>query len=449
MIHARAFLIAAAAAWLLSSAAHALPAFPGAEGAGAETRGGRGGRVIAVTTLADAGPGSLRAAVEAEGPRIVVFRVSGTIALASDLVIEHPFITIAGQSAPGGGVTLRDRQLVVKANEVVIRYIRSRLGDQSQIEGDAISIAEGANILLDHCSASWSTDETLSVSQNWREGQLRLDRVTVQWSIIAEALDNSVHSKGAHGYGSLIRGSFGARYSFHHNLWAHHRARMPRPGNFKSAAEDADGLIADFRNNVLYNWQGGHSGYNADADAVSRYNFIGNYYLPGPDSRADSIAFREESPAARAYFAGNMMDAAEPADPWSLVRLEAVNPHYRSNAPFDVAPVTTESADRALEAVLARAGASLARDAVDARIVESVRARAGRIVDSQSEVGGWPELASGEPYADQDGDGMSDAWERAHGLNPSDANDGVRDRDGDGYTNAEEFLNALAVADAS
>lgn len=435
----------AAALWACAAGmAAAQPAFPGAEGFGAETRGGRGGRVIQVTTLADDGPGSLRAAVEAEGPRIVVFRVAGTIALQSDLKIEQPYITIAGQSAPGQGITLRDRQLVVAADEVIIRYIRSRHGDVSRAEGDAISLAAGRNIIVDHCSASWSVDETLSVSQRLREGMLPLTNVTVQWCIISEALDNSVHEEGAHGYGSLIRGSFGARYSFHHNLWAHHRARMPRPGNFESAAADPEGPLMEFVNNVFYNWRGNYSGYNADTDAVSRYNFIGNYYLAGPASSDNVVAFREQSSGARAYFAGNWMNGAEPADPWSLVRLEATNPSYRDAAPFDTPIRNAESADAAFARVLEQAGASASRDAVDTRILDSVRARTGAIIDSQAQVGGWPELETGAPYPDDDNDGMSNAWERTNNLDPA-RNDSAVDRDGDGYTNVEEFLNAMVV----
>jgi hypothetical protein len=429
----------------LAGAAVAQPAFPGAEGFGAETRGGRGGRIFHVTTLADDGVGSLRAAVEAEGPRIVIFRVTGTIRLASDLKIEHPFITIAGQSAPGEGITLRDHPLVVQTDEVIIRYIRSRLGDESQTESDAVSLARGRNIILDHVSASWSVDETLSVSQRSTGGVPALDAVTVQWSIIAESLNNSVHGKGAHGYGSLVRGSFGARYSFHHNLWAHHRARMPRPGNYETADADPTGPLMDFRNNVFYNWAGSYPGYNADEGSVSSYNFIGNSYIAGANSQEGAVAFREQSSGARAYFAGNAMNGALPADPWSLVRLEAENPNYRAAQAFETAPVSTESADSAYARVLASAGNSRRRDAVDIRIVRSVFDRNGALIDTQTQVGGWPELPSDEPYQDEDHDGMCDVWERSNGLNPRDPSDGITDRDGDGYTNVEEWLNSRAT----
>lgn len=421
-----------------------VPAFPGAEGAGAHAIGGRGGRVFTVTTLADSGPGSLRAAVEAEGPRTVVFAVSGTIRLISPLRIRNDFITIAGQTAPGEGVTLRDQPLVVAANHVVIRHIRSRLGDVSGVEEDAISVIDGQHIILDHVSASWSVDEALSVSQRWRPGLKGLDSVTVQWSLIAESLNNSVHSKGAHGYGSLVRGSHGARYSFHRNLWAHHRSRMPRPGNFLDRAEDPVGAVMDFRNNVFYDWAGEAGGYNADKDAVTGYNFIANAYIPGPSSRGRT-AFKESSPAARAHFAGNSMDGTVPADPWSLVTGVQAD-GYRQPMPIPAPPVTTDTAQDALAAVLAGAGASRARDAVDRRIVAQVAARTGGLIDSQAQVDGWPDLRSSPTPPDGDGDGMPDAWETARGLDPADPADGARDPDGDGYTSLEDYLNGAALA---
>ena len=217
-------------------------AFPGAEGAGRIAAGGRGGIVIKVTSLADAGPGSLRAAVEASGPRTIIFDVAGTIRLASDLVIREPRVTIAGQTAPGGGIALADSTLVIRADDVVIRHLRVRRGDRTPGEGDSIWIADGHRIILDHVSASWSIDETLSASARYASGGGFFD-LTVQWSIIAESLRRSHHAKGEHGYGSLIRGGRGARLSFHHNLWAHHVARMPRPGNYEGPEADPVGPL--------------------------------------------------------------------------------------------------------------------------------------------------------------------------------------------------------------
>lgn len=436
-------------------------AFPGAEGFGAQTRGGRGGQVFYVTHLGDSGEGSLRAAVEADGPRTVVFAVSGTIALKNELKIKNPYITIAGQSAPGDGIALRGHPLVVAADEVIIRYIRVRLGDENGVQDDAVWLSQGRNIILDHISASWSADETLSASQRYQPGgkTQHLTNVTVQWSIISESMNASLHEKGAHGYGSLIRGSYGAKYSWHHNLWAHHRSRMPRPGNFEPASLDPEGPLFDFRNNVFYNWGGldvaeagrdysvpdmkskSAGGYNVDTDATSRYNFINNAYRRGPNSKG-SYAFKEGAPLAKAHFDGNSMDGVVPADPWSLVILDKAGPDYKQGTPFPAANVTTHSVDEAYRLVLAHAGASLSRDAVDRRVVADVEARTGRIIDCQSDVGGWPKLKTLPAPLDTDRDGMPDSWETVNGLDPNAASDGVR-LASDGYTHLELYLNSL------
>ncbi|MCR5871051.1 pectate lyase [Sphingomonas sp. J344] len=419
-----------------------LPAFPGAEGAGALALGGRGGKVLTVTTLADSGPGSLRAAVEAKGPRIIVFAVSGTIQLQKPLTVREGQVTIAGQSAPGDGITLRDHPLVVQADDVVIRFIRSRLGDESKTESDAIWIRAGRRIILDHVSASWSVDETLSVSGNYAEPGEGWFDVTVQWSIIADSLTRSLHAKGAHGYGSLVRGGRGARASFHHNLWANHSARMPRPGNYAPAASDPEGAYFDFRCNLFYNWGGSRSGYNADKDSLSRYNFVGNAYVRGPQS-TKAIAFQEGNPVAKSFFADNMMDGVIPSDPWSLVS-GIVDPAQKLSAPVEMAKVGCAGSAGVEAKVLASAGASRSRDSVDAAVVEGVRTRTGQQIDRQSDVGGWPALRSGPAPVDSDGDGMPDAWETKQGLDPK-RDDSAGDRDGNGYTNIEDYLNALAV----
>lgn len=421
-------------------------AFPGAEGAGRFAQGGRGGRVMIVTTLADNGPGSLRDAVEAKGPRTIVFAVSGTIKLAKPLRIREGRVTIAGQSAPGGGITLRDHPLEVAADDVVIRYVRSRLGDESRTEADAIWILRGRRIILDHVSASWSVDETLSASANYtRPGEGFYD-LTVQWSIIANSLTRSVHAKGTHGYGSLIRGGRGSRISFHHNLWANHSARMPRPGNYSGPDVDPEGAYFDFRSNVFYNWGGDRSGYNADKASLARYNFVDNSYVAGPDSNKP-VAFDESNTLARAYWSGNSMNGAIPADQWSLVT-GVRTPGYRLATPVDMAPVRADPAASAYARVLASAGASHWRDAVDERVVAGVRSRSGRLIDTQAEDGGWPALASAPAPLDTDRDGMPDDWERRRGLNPK-RDDGAIDRDRDGYTAVEDYLNELIVKSAS
>jgi hypothetical protein len=416
------------------------PAFPGAEGAGRFALGGRGGAVIKVTNLNDSGPGSLRDAIDVAIPRTVVFEVSGTIELAQPLTIKAPRITIAGQSAPGDGITLRNQPLVIAADDVVVRFLRSRLGDTSGVQDDAISVNKGRRVILDHVSASWSVDETLSVSANYANPDDGPYDVTVQWSFITEALNASKHDKGSHGYGTLTRGGRGSRFSFHHNLWASHSARMPRPGNYTSRSDDPLGAFFDFRNNVFYNWGGDASGYNADTQSLASYNFVGNAYVPGPDTKG-RYAFKESNPFARAHFAANAMGGTVPADPWSLVTGQNIATNRLAQA-IDMPPVTTESWDSAYRRVLAQAGASLVRDAVDTRTIAGVEARTHRIVNSQADVGGWPQLVSRKPEKDTDGDGMPDGWERQNGLDLANAADGVLVRR-DGYTQLENYLNGL------
>ena len=397
--------------------------------------------MLTVTNLDDGGPGSLRTAVEAKGPRIIVFAVSGTIKLTKPLGIREGGVTIAGQSAPGDGITLRDHPLEVAADDVVIRYIRSRLGDESKTESDAIWIVAGHRIILDHLSASWSVDETLSASANYTKPGEGYYDLTVQWSIIANSLTHSLHAKGEHGYGSLIRGGRGSKASFHHNLWANHEARMPRPGNYSGPDVDPVGALFDFRSNVFYNWGGSHSGYNADKATLSRYNFIDNSYVAGPQSKK-LVAFDESDMLAKAYFAGNSMNGTVPADPWSLV-VGVAPDGYRLAAPVDVAPVTSDAAGRAYERVLASAGASKRRDPVDLAIVAGVRDRTGHQIDSQTDMGGWPVLKSLPAPVDSDADGMPDSWEIAHHLNPKE--DDSAEVGKDGFTNIEVYLNGLVA----
>lgn len=455
-------------------------AFPGAGGFGRHSLGGRGGRVIKVTNLNDSGPGSLRAAIEADGPRIVTFDVAGTIQLESPLTVSNDRITIAGQSAPGDGVTLRDYSLRINANDVVVRYIRSRIGDETHVEDDAISIVGGSDVILDHVSASWAIDETLSSSQSYRGdgSQHHLTNLTVQWSIISEGLYSAGHEKGDRAYGSLIRGNSGARYSWRNNLWATHHSRMPRIGNYATPFDDEVGALFDFRNNVFYNWGHGAetdfwdwvpasaefdpstqlglnqdplygregtdfhyaAGTDLDPASVAQYNFVNNAYVQGPETQAP-IIFYMRNTTGRAFFAGNTMDG-ERVEQRPMLRSAAHDLSWTEEA-FDVGEIETLDALEAYAQVLDHAGASHARDAVDERIIADVRNRTGRVISSQDEVGGWPELASGEAPADADDDAMPDDWERARGLDPNDPSDASGDRDRDGYTNVEEYLNSL------
>jgi len=424
----------------------AQPAFPGAEGFGAMSVGGRGGQIFKVTNLNDQGPGSLREAVEAEGPRIVVFDVSGNIELESRLKVGNPYITIAGQTAPGDGICLKNYQFQVATDHVIVRYMRFRPGDNMGEELDSVWVSDGWNIIIDHCSASWAVDETLSVASSGAD----LGNVTIQWCMITESLNCAIHSKGCHGYGSLIRGGFGNGYSYHHNLYAHHRGRSPRPGNYNSYSIDPDGLIFDFRNNVLYNWGGSYAGYNADTDSITNMNFVGNFYKEGPNS-TNNYAFREQCTFSKAYFQDNWMNGMNPQDPWSLVIFDGFTntekAAYKLWSPITVPPVETDDALTAYELVIADAGATFpVRDDVDTRIINDVINGTGRIIDDEDEVGGWPELVSTTPPTDADDDGMPDDWEFAYCLNPYDSSDASTDRDGDGYTNIEEYINWLPLA---
>ncbi|NRF66972.1 hypothetical protein HLB44_08250 [Aquincola sp. S2] len=427
-------------------------AFPGAEGAGRFALGGRGGAVFHVTHLGDGGPGSLRAAVEASGPRTVVFEVSGTIALKTPLRITHGRITIAGQTAPGDGITLRDQPFEIAADDVVVRFIRSRLGDESGVDGDAIGVVAGRRIMLDHVSASWSTDEALSLSARFDTPERSFGDVTVQWSFITESLNLNRPKRGeAHGFGTLLRASRGARISMHHNLWALHLDRMPRPGNWHQPDIDPQGAVFDFRANVFYGWGRDRAGYNLDStNTRSTYRFTDNAYIAGPMSTG-ALAFEESSTAAHAYFARNAMNGVIPADPYSLVR---AHPKHLPNGlpsgyglaePPDNGAVTPDAADTAQDRVLAHAGASLVRDLVDLRIVRHVRQRSGRLIDSQREVGGWPALQSLPAPADGDRDGLPDAWETAHGLDRADPRDGARIDPRSGTTPLEAYLASLVA----
>jgi len=435
----RTRLLFSALWWALGSGLRAaeLPAFPGAEGCGATTPGGRGGRVLFVTNLDDDGPGSLRAACDAEGPRVVIFRVAGTIALRRPIVVTKPFLTLAGQSAPGEGVCLRDASFGIATHDVVVRYLRSRLGDVRGREDDCLDLLNGAyNCVLDHCSATWSIDECLSTSGDNQH-------CTIQWCLIGESLNQSKHGKGKHGYGSLARAN--GPISWHHNLWIHNDARNPRLGD--NYGRGGRSPTFDVRNNVMYNFGGTASGLT---QGVLRVNYVGNYLRPGPSSRApkpitvghpsDLVYFIRDN-----VFEGHDDLTADNTQFFTTVEWEGKREVQTVAQPFAMPPVKTVPAGYALELVLAGVGASRpVRDGVDARLVEHVRKRTGRIIDSQTEVGGWPELRTGPLAADTDNDGMPDAWETAQGLNPKNPADAIAFAKS-GYTNIEEYLNSLAA----
>jgi hypothetical protein len=423
----------------------AVDAFPGAEGSGRLAAGGRGGAVYEVNNLNNSGAGSIVDAVS-QANRTIVFRVSGTIELGSVILEPNFNTTIAGQTAPGDGICLKGR-IHIKNNvhDIIIRYIRVRVdAGGANSSGDAIDIDSGTNIIIDHVTASYSRDEGISCQED-------SNNVTVQWCIISEALTFEAHS-----YGSLIRGVYGQEKTYHHNLYAHNWSRNPRPGNYTLAGSDPEGLHFDFRNNVMYNWQGSVAGYNDDYDtklAVSRYNFIGNAYIPGPESTGTSSkrGFRERSKVSYGYFTDNSYDGTVPPDPWTIVSFQnmttaEINAYKARSYLIPMEPVTTTSAAQAKIDVLADAGASYPRrDLIDTRIVKDVLNKTGHsIVDTNAQPeGGWPALNSLPALTDSDHDGMPDIWETSHGLNPNDAGDRNGHTLNPDYTNLEVYLDWL------
>ena len=445
-------------------------AFPGAEGFGRYTTGGRGGRVIAVTNLSDENTqGSLRWAINQSGARIIVFKTSGVIALNSTLNIQQPDLTIAGQTAPGDGICLKNYSVVIKADNVIIRYLRFRMGDEKNEENDAFWGRNQRNIIIDHCSMSWSTDECASFYDN--------ENFTMQWCILSESLRISTHTKGAHGYGGIWGGK---KASFHHNLLAHHDSRNPRFCGSRYSNQPALERV-DFRNNVLYNW-GSNSGYAGEG---GNYNLVNNYYKPGVATSNAARIFQpnadngaNEQPAGvwgSFYVAGNYMlnrdgspNATVNADNWAGI---TPNPSSKSKAELRAATefehdvVTTHSAEDAFTLVLAKAGASFRRDATDARVVDEVRnglapvrayftrnpserpagvaATIAGLIDTQADVGGWDVYNATTPPADADADGMPDDWETARGLNKNDPSDAAAFRLSDVFTNVEVYINGL------
>ncbi|MCB0850932.1 MAG: hypothetical protein KDD63_01715, partial [Bacteroidetes bacterium] len=434
---------------------NSLPAFPGAQGFGKNVTGGRGGAVIEVTNLNDNGPGSFRSAVNTPGARTIVFRISGTIYLNSPITINHGDLTIAGQTAPGDGICIANYPLNFDANNVIVRYIRSRLGDVSMQETDAINCRYVENIIIDHCSFSWGVDEVASpyINKNF----------TMQWCIVSESFYSSIHSKGNHGYGGIWGGSY---VSFHHNLLAHHTRRNPR---FNGARFDGNwDEHVDYRNNVIYNW-GFNSAYGGEPSDVdgskANINIVNNYYKSGPATNNGSMKYRIVEPSQNSfgfsdwYIDGNYVYGypAATADNWTY-GVQDVTPAektgMRVNQPFSFDMDSTHAPEVAFEHVLANVGTVLPnRDPVDTRVVEEVCTGtttyggaygAGKgIIDSQTEVGGWPTLNSTNPSPDTDHDGMPDWWEQDHGLNLNDPDDRNGDDNSDGYTNLEEYLNAL------
>ncbi|MBC3845008.1 pectate lyase [Winogradskyella echinorum] len=410
-------------------------AFPTAEGFGRYTTGGRGGFIYKVTNLNDSGEGSLRKGILKDGARIIVFEISGTIELKSKLDINKGDLSILGQTAPGDGITVKGYPVTIKSDNVVLRYLRFRMGDINGIEGDALGCRGTNNVIIDHCSISWGTDENASFYNN--------KNFTLQWSIISEALNKSIHKKGAHGYGGIWGGE---RASFHHNLIVSNNSRNPRFSGSKTT-ENSENEFVDFRNNVIYNW-GNNSIYGGEKGT---YNLINNYFKPGPatsSSKQNRIVSPSE-PYGKFYVDGNFVYNNEEVtiNNWSG-GVQCEKPELtKLNIPIDIlGNITTTSARQAYKEVLEYAGANIKRDAVDKRITKAVTKGNATykqgIIDSQKDVGGWPVLKKKKAKKDSDNDGIPNKWERKLNLDciKKDAHLNTIDEN---YSNIEIYANSL------
>ncbi len=435
-------------------------AFPGAEGFGKYTTGGRGGKVVKVTNLNDSGPGSLREAVSKKYPRVIVFEVDGTIHLTSKLNIQSN-VTIAGQSAPGEGICIADQSVQLAGDNIIIRYLRFRLGDKFQrgemIDGNGSDDALGGNkrehIMIDHCSMSWSNDEVFSIYSG--------DSTTLQWNLIAEPLNYSYHFETGdkdfekHGYGGIWGGK---HLSGHHNLFAHCISRNPR---FNGNRFGADQELVDFTNNLIYNWEH-NSVYGGE---LGHYNIENNFYKPGPNTRV-TVNKRIVNPSRDEtnglgifYVSGNWVEGNEAVSKNNRLGIDfdqkitdLEKKASIASVPFDVVKIPIESAKQAYSSILNKVGASYKRDTLDQRLIQDVILGKGRIIDVQGgfqhgtpfeqTIQAWPTLKPGIILLDSDQDGMPDVWEQSKGLNPTISNAAAFDLSKE-YTNIEVYLNTL------
>lgn len=454
-----------------------IPAFPGAQGGGAFSFGGRGGRTIVVTSLEDSGPGTLREACEQGGARIIVFNVAGIIKLRTPLIIRAPYITIAGQTAPGDGICVAGESVWINTHDVVVRYMRFRRGETNVgRRDDSIGGNPIGNIMIDHVSASWGLDENMSMYRHMydqgdgsKEQKLGTVNITIQNSIFAEALDTYNHS-----FGSTLGGE---NCTFMRNLWADNTGRNPSIG--------WNGIF-NFANNVIFNWK--HRSIDG-GDWRASYNIINNYFKPGPVTPKDEpVGHRILKPESgrskldhlefgRAYVNGNIVEGNDKvtSNNWDggvQVEDRADAGEYtdliRADKPLPMPAITILPTKEAYAYVLDNAGATLPkRDPVDQRIIEQVRTgkiaykeintdnnyqfehrklpkdsyKQGIITDP-AQVGGYPEY-KGTPYKDDDKDGMPNDWEQRYGLNTNDPADAMLDLNGDGYTNIEKYIHGI------
>ncbi|MCF0190309.1 MAG: hypothetical protein HUJ96_03495 [Marinilabiliaceae bacterium] len=487
-IFARYLFLIALLLCLSSSSVAQVLAFPGADGGGRYVKGGRDGSVIHVTTLSDTdSKGSLRWALKQLYPRIIVFDVSGTIELTKRLVI-YGDVTVEGQTAPGDGICIKNYSTVIQGDNVILRFLRFRMGDEKETEDDALWGRDQKDIIIDHCSMSWSTDECSSFYNN--------TNFTMQWCILGESLRNSVHDKGKHGYGGIWGGQYA---TFHHNFLIHHDSRNPRMcgPRFRTIADGSEEAnntanaeeLVDMTNCVFYNW-GDNSGYAGEG---GRYNFVNNYYKAGPAAKSSAkyrifqpYALNDASTNLRNgttglyYVNGNFM--VDKGANWDY---SGFTPNKNSQSTFyktlqdgttaettvmdattlrtttmfnfgNMHPASVDDAATAYDKVLMYAGCSLNRDAVDARYAREADERkttyigsngsSNGLIDSQTDVGGYPYYASTTKPVDSDDDGMPDAWETANGLNPNEASDATLNTIDSNYNNIEVYCNSL-VAD--
>jgi pectate lyase len=437
-------------------------AFPAAEGFGKYATGGRGGKVFIVSNLNDKGPGSFRSAAEAKEKRIIVFAVSGTIHLETKLSIKGD-VTIAGQTAPGDGICIADQSVGLGGDNIIVRYMRFRMGDKYQkggmIDGnggdDAFGGTRKKNIIIDHCSMSWSTDEVFSVYAG--------DSTTLQWNIISEPLNYSYHFETGdkdyehHGFGGIWGG---AHLSAHHNLFAHCNNRNPRFNGIRTTPEEN----VDYRNNVIYNW----GSNNIYAGEGGNYNMVNNYFKYGPSTNKNT-RYRIVNPGkwekpfipfGKFYVKGNYVDGAEDvtSNNWLGIHIgnkgtEEDKKNTVVDKPFPFELITMQTARRAYGEVLKNVGASYKRDTLDERIINDVKNRTGRLIDVQGgyphgssyelTVSAWPALRSLTAPKDSDADGLPDDWESKNGLNPNDASDAAAYKLDKNYTNIEMYINSL------
>jgi pectate lyase len=435
-----------------------LPAFPGAEGAGAYSVGGRGGQVYIVTNLNNSGPGSFKEAVTSSGPRIVVFAVGGTIDLGTNsLRIENPYLTVNGLSAPGGGITIKGAPVEIKTHNVIFRYIRFRVGDEGYgqelpDDTDSLSIRYSDideldrvphDIIIDHCSLSWAIDGNLDIwnSRFADNPEDKIRNVTIQWNIISEALSNAGHSKGEHSKGFLL-GKGVENISVHHNLFAHNRNRNPA----------VQGGTLEYINNIRH--QGSMTIGGATLAAEKEYiNFIGNLSTRHDGGMLTIMPYQVVLDRDHFIYVEDNLGNYRPdesSDDWLVVTdawgfdSDGADRKYQTLVAHNITgvPVTIESSAQARTNIIIHGGASVNRDNVDKRIITQLQNQSGGFIDSPNDVGGYPYLALGTPLLDTDNDGMPDSWESAKGLNVN-VDDSAGDRDGDGYTNIEEYLNSL------